>query len=160
MKDVKLSNIAVVTGRDADKVEASLDLRSQDRLVHNANFEQGMTSSIQSGLTALKDSDAVMIALGDMPWLKAEDYNQLVDYFYEHGGQDKILVPWYGEQRGNPVIFGRTFFDVILNHKEPNGCSQVVRQNRGHVVNLNITNQRFIMDIDTLDDLDRGESHA
>lgn len=156
----ELSSIAVVTGRDADKVGAYLDLREQDQLVHNINFERGMTSSIQAGLATLADSDGVIIALGDMPWLRTNDYDQLINHFNKHGASNKILVPWYGDKRGNPVIFGSEFFDTIMAHSEPNGCVKVVRENLDHVLNLNVETDRFIMDIDTLEDLERGSSNA
>ncbi len=160
LMNAELTSIVIVSGRDADKVGASLGLREQDRMVYNDNFQQGMTSSIQAGLKELTNNDAVMIALGDMPWLKPEDYNQLVVHFQKNGGTNKILVPWYGDKRGNPVIFGSEFFDIIMAHSEPNGCAEVVRENRDHVLNLNVTTDRFIMDIDTLEDLERGPSNA
>ncbi|MBO3697385.1 NTP transferase domain-containing protein [Roseivirga sp. E12] len=156
----KVNRITVVTGRDADQVMSNLSLRLNDQFYHNSNFELGMTYSIQSGLKASQPCDAIMVCLGDMPWLQLADYDLLMENFKEKGGSDTIQVPWYGEKRGNPVIFGKTFFDAIMAHSEPNGCAEIVRENEANVLNLNVFNERFIKDIDTLEDLERGPLNA
>ncbi|MFT6871176.1 MAG: molybdenum cofactor cytidylyltransferase [Roseivirga sp.] len=149
-----ISQITVVTGRDEEHVMSSLSLRLNDQFAHNTSFELGMTSSIQSGLNDAQPCDAIMICLGDMPWLQSADYDLLIDYFKAHGSSNKILVPWFDQKRANPVIFGKGYFEDILNHKDTNGCSQIVRDNQENVLNLNVDNDRFIKDIDSLDDIE------
>ncbi len=151
----KINQITVVTGRDADLVMSSLSLRLNDQFAHNTSFELGMTSSIQSGLSVAQPSDGMMICLGDMPWLTTADYNVMIDKFYSGRGREAILVPWFDQQRANPVIFGKGYFDDILNHKDTNGCSQIVRDNQENVLRLNVESEHFIKDIDTLADIDQ-----
>lgn len=150
----------VVTGRDEKEVQEALKLKEGHEFIHNDQFKDGMTSSIKIGLGALVQSEAVMICLGDMPWLKTEDYNELVQAFRREGGEDKILVPWFEGKRANPVIFGRNYFDAILVHNEPNGCNAIVQANVGNVLNLKVESERFIRDIDTPDDLWRLTPYA
>ncbi len=150
----KINQITVVTGRDADQVMSSLSLRLNDQFAHNDNFELGMTSSIQSGLSRSQPCDAIMICLGDMPWLNTADYDFLIESFLSEGGTQRILVPWYDQKRANPVIFGKNYFDDMSNHKDTNGCAQIVRDNQENVLNLNVDNDRFIKDIDSLGDIE------
>ncbi len=154
LRQSDISEIVIVTGRDSGLVKTSLPLRSNDQFVHNKDFKEGMTSSIQTGLDASGDCDGLMICLGDMPWLQTEDYDLLIKEFKGYRRQDVILVPWYNESRANPVIFGKQFFDQIRDHKAPNGCAQIVRDNVEKVMNLNVQSERFIKDIDTLEDLE------
>lgn len=155
-----VGSVVVVTGRDRSEIQRALMLPDSDIFVHNRLFANGMTSSIQTGLTQLLDSDAVMICLGDMPWLNSDDYNELITVFKREGGKDKILVPWYDGQRANPVIFGSAYFDDMLNHQEPDGCNGIVRANTENVLNLKVESERFIRDIDTPEDLRRLKTHA
>lgn len=150
-----ISQITVVTGRDEEHVMSNLSLRLNDQFAHNTSFELGMTSSIQSGLNDAQPCDAIMICLGDMPWLQSTDYDLLIDYFKAHGSSNKILVPWFDQQRANPVIFGKGYFEDILNHKDTNGCSQIVRDNQENVLRLNVESEHFIKDIDTLADIEQ-----
>lgn len=154
LKDSRIAQIMIVTGRDAGSVKSIIQLGSADQFIHNKHFELGMTSSIQAGLKALTDCDALMICLGDMPWLKASDYDLLLAKFERQGNEDSILVPWFDEFRANPVIFGSKYFNDILKHKETTGCAQIIRDNRENVLNVNINSDRFIKDIDTLDDIE------
>lgn len=150
----RVGQITVVTGRDDEHVMSSLSLRLNDQFAHNTKFELGMTSSIQSGLNAAQPCEAVMVCLGDMPWLQTADYDLLIENFLAEGGSKSIQVPWFEDKRANPVIFGKDYFKAILKHEETNGCAQIVRDNLENVLNLNVDSDRFIKDIDTLEDIE------
>lgn len=151
----QVAQIIVVTGRDASKVELAIKLRGNDQFVHNEEFSKGMTSSIKRGLKAAPQNEALMICLGDMPCLQPNDYDQVIGAFQKNGQNKSILVPWYQEKRANPVTFSHHFFNEINGHKESNGCAGIVRSNRDFVVNLNVESERFIRDIDTVEDFER-----
>lgn len=145
----------VVTGRDEEIVKDSVKMNQIDFFIHNESFESGMTSSIQTGLNKLLESDAIMVCLGDMPWLEPSDYDLLLNEFKKIGDKDRILVPWFGDKRANPVIFGNAFFKEILDHKAPNGCAGIIKAHPNKILNLKVDSERFIRDIDTPEDLQR-----
>ena len=152
--------IIVVTGREADAVESEISKINPDvsgpnsKIVHNPDYEKGLTTSIQAGLRAVSHADAVMICLGDMPLIKAEDYRFLMDSFAYQKAYS-IQVPFYQGQKGNPVIFGQAHFEEILNHTEMNGCSGVVQRNSDSLCRIQVLSNRFIQDIDTPNDYQR-----
>ena len=154
------SQLIVVTGRDAQIVEAEISKINPEvsgqksKIVHNPDYEKGLTTSIQAGLRAIDNAEAVMVCLGDMPLIKTEDYRFLMSSFASQN-EYSIQVPFYGEQKGNPVIFGRQHFTEILNHTQMNGCSLVVRRNSGSVCRIQVSSDRFIQDIDTPNDYQR-----
>lgn len=151
-----VNEIVVVTGNDSDLVQSEIRNRKSEisRIVQNPDYEKGLTTSIQVGLRAVGDADAVMVCMSDMPLIKSEDYRFLMDSFANQN-EYSIQVPFYRGQKGNPVIFGRQHFNEILNHTEMNGCSGVVRRNSSSVCRIEVSSDRFIQDIDTPNDYQR-----
>jgi len=149
-----VDEIVVVTGRDGDLVESEINpdaLGQKLKIIHNPDYHKGQTTSIQVGLRAIDDADAVMICLGDMPLLKAEDYCFLMHSFANQN-EYSIQVPFFKGQKGNPVIFAQKHFQEILNHTEMNGCSAVVQRNSESVCRIEVSSDHFIQDIDTPED--------
>lgn len=147
------SEIIVVLGKEAEKIESLISKDDRLRTVMNPTFEQGMTSSIQTGI-AEATGDVYVICLADMPFLTAADYNRLLNRFREEHGKN-ILVPLYNGQKGNPVFFASDYRKEILEHTDPNGCSQLVKRNTEKVDFFETNNLRFTLDIDTQTDLDK-----
>jgi len=50
-----------------------------------------------------QDYDAVLIALADQPFLTAQDISDYAQS-YLASSRDKIFIPYYQAQRGNPLI--------------------------------------------------------
>ena len=147
------SEIIVVLGKEAEKVRDLIPKEDRLRAVMNFTFEQGMTSSIQTGIREAT-GDVYVICLADMPFLTAVDYNQLMHRFREENGKN-ILVPLYNGQKGNPVFFASDYQKEILEHTDPNGCSPLVKRNSEKVDFFETNNLRFTLDIDTKADLDK-----
>lgn len=156
----QVNQIVVVTGRDEPSIKAAIMLKAEDQYAHNEVYQNGMTSSIQTGLEEIEESEALMVCLGDMPLLTSGDYDLLINAFRQDGAKDKILVPWFKDNRANPVIFGRDYFKEILSHQSPNGCSGIIKNHSQKVLNLQVDNERFIRDIDTADDFKQLETNA
>jgi len=150
----KIDQAVVVTGRDADEVAA---LFPNDRdVVYNADYESGMTSSIQAGVRYAKPDHAYMICLGDMIWLNEKHYDAIITRAKDAIATDEkaIVVPRVNGRPGNPVIFSNHYRKAILDHNSPNGCKEIVQQNRRHLVYLDSRMQAYLKDIDTPQDLD------
>jgi molybdenum cofactor cytidylyltransferase len=79
--------------------------------VENAHPEEGISSSIAIGVRALPDAaDAALISVADQPYLTAEAIEELVKAF----SPGRIIVPRWGEHRGNPPVFDRRFFPELM----------------------------------------------
>jgi molybdenum cofactor cytidylyltransferase len=158
----KVDEVVVVTGRDHEEV-TELIKRShttKTRLVHNADFEKGMTGSIQKGLGALANADALMVCLSDMPELRAQNYNELIHLFKKEGSSEKILAPYKKDIKGNPVIFGSDYFGQIKEHKEANGCSAIIKSHKNHILRLDTSSEAYFFDIDTPEALKNYQARA
>jgi len=92
-------------------------------LARNPQPERGIDSSIAMGVHALPGAHpAALIGVADQPYLSAEAIAQLVSAFVP----GKIVVPRYGDHRGNPVIFDRRFFSELMRLVEADRGGQVV----------------------------------
>lgn len=150
-----IDEVVVVTGRDASTLHSEISKiqNSKSKIAYNSNFEQGMTTSIQAGLREVNNADAVMICLSDMPKLTATNYNELIDAFEAKGGRNKILAPFNGDKKGNPVLFGSDYFYAIATHKQIDGCAEVVKKNQSQLIRFETENKAYFFDIDTQESL-------
>jgi len=116
----------------------------------NPSAEEGMTSSIQTGIRATsREADGYMICLGDMPFIRAETFSKIIEEFATIR-RPGIVVPYYQGQKGNPVIFSADFRDEILGCQEKEGCRSVIKKNSHLVHKIQLDDHSILKDIDTM----------
>jgi len=148
-----LTNLTVVLGHDAEKVRSVLP--SDIKSVFNENHLTGMTSSIQRGVEAAEENvKGYMICLSDMPWVTAEDYDEILLFFLKNIDKYPRLIvqPVYQERRGHPVIFSSYYRKELLEHSAPEGCREIIRLNKKEVRHLDMEQPNILKDIDTPED--------
>lgn len=153
-----VDEVVVVTGYAREAVEAQV----QDFpvvLAHNADWADGQAGSVRVGLGALRGSfDAVFVALADQPLLAAADYTEIISAFKRHrqAGPEasfQVLVPRVDGRRGNPVLLGGEAVPRILAGEAHVGCRQFSERHPELVVPMPTANARFVVDLDTLEDV-------
>ena len=105
--------VVVVTGSHAAEVESCLkDLPV--KIIHNPNYQQGQSTSIQAGLqTLLQNIGAAVFLLADQPQIPVEVIRALVDSHTQE--MQSIHAPLVLEdRRANPVLFDRDTFPDLL----------------------------------------------
>jgi len=145
--------LLVVVGHEAEKIKAVLHDQAV-RFVENDCYEEGMTTSIHSGVKAASmESDGLMICLTDLPFAETSDFNRLIQAFnvFRRTESSLIIVPVFQGQRGNPVLFSVDFRDKILAHKGE-GCREIVMQYHHCVREVSMENDNLLRDIDTPED--------
>ena len=144
--DSKVDHIIVVTGRDADRVIASLD-DLPVTFVHNPDFATGeMLSSLQVGLRATAtELPAVFIQPADMPCLPSEVFVPLAGA-HEAGWN---VAPAYQGRRGHPVLLDRAFWAAMLELPADGKPRDVVEGAREKLGLVDVMDKGVLMDIDT-----------
>ena len=141
-------DVFVVLGHERDDVAAALsglDLT----LVDNPDYREGQPTSMRAGLKAVGgDCDAVLVALGDQPLLDARDLTGLLAA-YEGSDETKIMIPFYGGERGNPIILPRAIVDEIGERPVNFGCRKFIESNPDKIAVYQAANDHFTQDIDT-----------
>ena len=147
--------VIVVTGFEDDRIKEAL--RGLDvTFANNPNFDEGMSGSIKTGLAALPaGSDGAMILLGDMPEVEASDLRLLMGAFE---GRDAICIPVRGGRRGNPVLWGASYFAEMMRLSGDVGAKQLIAKHSGHVTEVLVGSDGIFADVDTPADLARLRS--
>lgn len=141
----------VVTGRSAEDVHALADAASIHR-VHNPAFDTGVASSIRVGLAAMPPAvQGAFIVLGDMPFVRREDFDALAAAFAPELGRD-ICICSHDGRRGHPVLFGRSHFSALMELQGDVGGAKIIAQNSQRVIQIQISSPRVLIDFDTVDD--------
>lgn len=142
----------VVLGHQAERVRAALAGR-EVTFVHNADFQQGMATSIHAGIGAVAPgTEGVMICLSDLPLVESAELDRLMAEFASHPHKS-IAVPTYQGRRGNPVLFSLRHREEILNVRGAvGGCKSVVRKYPQEVLEVAMPSDGILRDVDTLDD--------
>lgn len=139
--------VVVVLGHEAEQVGAALDALDV-RAVYNAAHETGQVSSVRAGLEALREpADAVMVCLGDQPWLTPEDLRALIDAFANRP-RGSIVVPMCGDERGNPVILDARSVQETLARGVNFGCRHFMDEHAERVYAWPATSRSFVRDVD------------
>src|SRR5262249_37749992 len=129
------------------------------QILVNTKFENGMTSSIQKGVDAAHGK-GYMICLADMVAIEPGEYKKMKEEFLRAYSKDSKCIgqPFFGNKRGNPVIFSDYYRQEILSHADPEGCREIVQTNSNHVFRIEMDTNHVLIDLDTPGDF--GRFHA
>jgi molybdenum cofactor cytidylyltransferase len=142
--------VIVVTGYDATRLREALGTRNLI-YTHNADYLEGQASSIRCGLNALPQGiDGALICLGDMPQIKSQHLNALVDSFMP----DSISVPRCAGRRGNPVLFPASVFPQLNKLTGDIGGRELIATGSTPVIEVEVDSPAIFYDVDCKDDLD------
>jgi len=157
-----LQDVVVVTGHQSDAVKAALaDLPL--RFVDNPDYADGQAGSVAAGIRVLAESNhaGALVALGDMPFVKAGLVQSLIrDHVALADAEDRITFPVYDGQRGNPVLWGRRFFDSLMALSGDTGGRAILAQNAGAVNSFSWNDASIHQDIDTPEGLASAQASA
>lgn len=150
--DARTAPVVVVVGYEADRVREALS-GLDVRIVANEAYEAGQSTSVRTGVAAARevDADAVVIALGDMPFVAPDTVNRLIDA-HAAGAGDALAAAVDGE-RGNPVLFDARFFDDFTDVEGDTGGRRILLESDDAAL-VETGDPGVRRDVDTPDDLD------
>jgi len=147
----KVNNAVVVTGSNPDEIEAVLKGVDCD-FAHNADFEEGLSTSLRTGIQSLgEDVGRAIILLGDMPFVESAMIDNLIAASDENPG--KIIIATHEGKRGNPVLWPRRFFEELTHIQGDTGARHIIETHRDLVIEVEL-GEAASVDIDTKEVLD------
>ena len=140
------ATVAVV-GHERERMEAALR-GSRVRIVANPDYATGLASSLKAGVGALPpDAAGALVALGDMPGLRTQDVDRLVDVFVRAKGAAIVRATHLGK-RGNPLILPRALFGAVATLAGDVGARHLVETSGVEIVDIEI-GEAASFDVDT-----------
>jgi len=163
----KAGEIIVVLGYESEKVWDRLEdyagqvsnggQRRRLRLVKNPDYRDGLSTSVRTGVQAVSpEAEAIMIYLADQPLLEPGDVDRIIEAFASAKADDKmIVVPFFKEERGNPVILDASLRDSILGIIGDVGCKGVIKRYPEKVYAIEMENDHVVRDVDDVQAYER-----
>lgn len=140
--------VIVVLGAHAKEI-ASQHQHDQVSLVINESWEDGMASSVITGLSSMiknnSEIEGIIVAVADQVFIKKSNFNNLIEKGQETG--KNIIASTYAETIGTPVLFKKDYFEALLSLKGAEGAKKILNR-YPHEVETVVFEQGEI-DIDT-----------
>lgn len=154
--DSRLDRIVLVLGHESERMLEILG----DRIHHprvtvaiNHEHHRGMSGSLRLGLSFVREShSSVMFLLGDQPFVDADCINLLLERF--RASDKEICVPVYKGKRGNPTIFSRKYYRLMMGIEGDVGAREIIRAHPEKVLRVEMDDPIRFFDIDTKADLE------
>ena len=132
----------VIRQDDEQLAEQLADLPVE--LILSDKSQLGMSESLKAGIKSCLTSAGCLVVLGDMPYVQTQTIEQIVGA----AKADNIVVPSFHGRPGNPVYFGRDFYEQFTFLKGDRGAKQIVASNFASVVRLDTGDEGLVLDID------------
>lgn len=125
-------------------------------IAHNADWQEGLASSIKIGLESLLDKDedvsACLVMLADQPFVTKEHLDMLAKKFLARPGIP-IVAAKYENTIGVPAVFSAAVFDDLRSLAGDEGAKKVIKKYGSLVRTVNLP--EAAIDIDTPADLEK-----
>jgi molybdenum cofactor cytidylyltransferase len=144
--------VVVVTGHEAAEVGAALQGLGVTAVL-NPDYVDGLSTSLRAGLSALPASvDGALVLLGDMPEVEGSVLLALMASFT---GMSAICVPVRHGRRGNPVLWGRSYFPEMMELTGDSGAKPLMARHEAHLIDVEVSTDSIFHDVDSPEDLER-----
>ena len=121
-------------------------------MVFNPEFEEGITSSLRAGLSALPEVQAAVVMLADMPYVTAEMIVAMVACYRR--SRAPLVVSDYEGVHAPPMLYDRSLFEELTAMTETGCGKQVVKRHR-HEAEVLVWPALALSDLDLPEDYAR-----
>jgi molybdenum cofactor cytidylyltransferase len=150
------NKIVLVTGFKENEIKSEIEKYfpqdSQIHFAYNPDYENGMLSSLQCGLSNLMNSDWVLYHFVDQPSLQAEFYKDFLDQI-ENGYN--WIQPKFKGRNGHPIIIGRNIFQTIVSASSSENLKSISALRFVNKKLWQCNYPQILQDIDTPEDYER-----
>ena len=121
------------------------------KTIFNPNAHLGQSAAVILGVENSKDLNAFMFIVGDQPYLDTNVINRTIEEYKKD--INRIVVPYYNQKFGMPIIFPNCYKVDLLKVKGDKGGREIIDNNINLVSKVYFDNELLGIDIDTIDDL-------
>lgn len=150
-----VDEVVVVTGYAHERVVEALESTSARCVPNPAFAHSGMLRSLQVGLAEIKNSEAILVALGDQPQLQVEVIQRVVARWRQ--AQALIVAPSYQRRRGHPLLIAQPLFAELLALPPESSLRQFLQIQAAHINYVEVETDSILRDIDTPADYQREQ---
>jgi molybdenum cofactor cytidylyltransferase len=154
LSDAGVDELLVITGHDADAVEAALALPGTGRFVRNPAYRDGQATSLAAAFHEIgDDSEASVVLMADQPGITADDVRMLVSRF--RATRKQIVRLRFVDGPG-PALLSREIYAEAGHLHGDVGARVLIASHPDWVEDVEI-DREAPPDIDARADLERSE---
>ena len=143
----KVNKVIVVLGHEYKKIKKIIKKNKKYIFVINKNYNNGIASSIKTGLKKISKKDkGFIIVQSDMPFIKTSDVNKL----YKSIDKKNYLVHAlkFKNKVGNPVGFKISILNKFKKIKGNFGAKFMVKRLKKNTNFIKVSSEKIFMDFD------------
>ncbi|PIY32229.1 MAG: hypothetical protein COZ07_06460 [Candidatus Infernicultor aquiphilus] len=124
-------------------------------IVLNPEYRSGMSSSIRKALDQISSEvvEGIFILLGDQPLINPSIIFKMLKAFTP--GKKEIVVPFYKDKPGNPVLFDNYWRDELLELSGDVGGRVLIKAHPERIKRVKIPDESIFLDIDREEDYEK-----
>ena len=143
--------VTLVVGHDAEAIQTAA-AGLFDSVVTNEQYQDGIGSSIATGIRACRNSaDAILVILGDQPLVTGEHLANIIAAWT--GSESEIIATLFNDVSCPPILFPRGAFDALSALSGDLGAREVLKDELFEVRTVEFSPAQY--DVDTPEDLQR-----
>ena len=148
--DTDFDEIIVVLGHEKELVRDAIPSDPKVRCITNAHYPEGMSTSIKCGVNHIDtDSTHCAIILGDMPFIKAADFDLLIERVRDPENDMGITVPTFDGKQGHPIFFSADLFAALKSLPDSDrGAKSVLKSHHDQIQFVSFDHDCILQDID------------
>jgi len=150
LEAAKLSSLdkIILVVRPKDEEISKIGKKWGAEIVLNPDFYKGMSTTIQKALLRVdpQEVEGFFLILGDQPLISSIIINKLMKSFSPGNGE--IVVPYYEDRRGNPVLFDIYWKNELMAITGDVGGRILIKAHPEKVKRINISDKAILFDID------------
>jgi molybdenum cofactor cytidylyltransferase len=116
-----VDRLVVVLGAGAEDVLAGIDLHGAEPVLC-PRWEEGQSASLASGLGGLPAIEAVVVTLGDQPYVSPEAIRRVL----AARGAAPAVRATYGDRPAHPLVLERTLFGALRDVSGDHGARHLL----------------------------------
>lgn len=127
-------------------------------IVLNPEYRSGMSSSIRKALYQISSEvvEGFFILLGDQPLINPSIIYKMLKAFTP--GKREIVVPFYKDKQGNPVLFDNYWKEELMKLSGDVGGRVLIKAHPERIKRVKISDKFIFLDIDREEDYEKIKS--
>ncbi|EJR73551.1 nucleotidyltransferase family protein [Bacillus cereus] len=150
--ELNFYRVIVVLGHFKDEIESELstEILKKIHIVHNKNYEEGISTSIKVGLHFCTKDIPIFIFVGDQPLICSKTIIYMKNHY--HKIKFDIGRVFYNGIPAHPVLLGQKAISKIDQLQGDKGFSSLIKSKKLDVQNYHINECIPLIDIDRPED--------
>jgi molybdenum cofactor cytidylyltransferase len=125
----------------------------------NPDFRKGMSTSIKKALLKIntQEVEGFFLILGDQPLITSKIIKKLIKSFSP--GKEEIVIPYFKNKRGNPVLFDIYWKDELMAVSGDVGGRVLIKAHPEKIKRVNVSDETILFDIDQEKDYLKAQTY-